>query len=138
MDYETKIPSFCMNWFYFTPLGHNKLITQFQNLCVRTYESKRCWGTLQIRIWFVKQRGNQGKPWYPLLPWKQTNICKQEPSVYCSVKTILHMTLQFSMCDFLLLPAFSIMKPVNWHVFHFFFWASVKLHKNLVLSWIVG
>ena len=31
------------------------------------------WGTLQIRIHFIRQRGNRGKPWYPTLPLKQTN-----------------------------------------------------------------
>jgi hypothetical protein len=31
------------------------------------------WGTLQIRIQFVRQRENWGKPRYPLLPLTQTN-----------------------------------------------------------------
>ena len=40
------------------------------------------WGTLQIRIQFVRQSGNGGKHWYPLLPLKQTNECVGKMSIY--------------------------------------------------------
>ena len=45
--------------FSYTPVGYRELTT--------------CWGTLQIRIWFVRLRDNRGKPRYPFLPLKQTN-----------------------------------------------------------------
>ena len=53
-------------------------------------------GTLQIRIRFVRQRGNGGKPQYPLLPLKQTNkILRKFPSCRLIRNSILFGTLEY-------------------------------------------
>ena len=60
------------------------------------------WGTLQIRIQFVRQRGNRGKPRYPLLPLKQTNISKTEETleetIICHKRFRLKLLIRYVPC----------------------------------------
>ena len=60
----------------------------------RWRELKTFLGTLQIRIWFVRQRENWGKPQYPLLPLKKNIILEGTVPWKKSVKLMVTTRLK--------------------------------------------
>ena len=78
------------------------------------------WRTLQIWIRFVRQRGNRGKPRYPILPLKQTNSVTFLERIGC-LKRCKYMRLQKWMAPFCIM---------------FLCIALSQLSSDSLLSWV--